>query len=51
MFIFNVILENVFGKHSNNETNQVLTIYLMSTNVPQYKNSTSIIIYHSCLLI
>jgi len=44
-------MENVLGKHSNNETNQVLTISLMSTNVPQYKTSISIVIYHSCLQI
>jgi len=44
-------MENVVGKHSNNETNQVLTICLPSTTVPHYKTSISIIIYHSCLLI
>jgi len=43
--------ENVLGKHGHNETNQVLTICLMSTNVPQYKTSISIVICHSCLLI
>ena len=42
--------ENVGGKHTNDETNQILTICLMSTNVPQYKTSTSIIISHSCLV-
>src|SRR6218665_230652 len=44
-------MKNVLGKHRNNETNQVLTICLMNTNVPQYKTSISIIIYQSCLLI
>ena len=43
--------ENVLGKHSNNETNQVVTLCLMSTNVPQYKTSIRIIIYYSNLLI
>ena len=45
------LMENVVGKHGTNETNQVLTICLLSTNVPQYETSISIIIYHSCLLI
>jgi len=44
-------MEHILGKHSNNETNQVLTMCLMNTNVPQYKTSISIIIYHSCLLV
>src|SRR6218665_3621621 len=34
-------MENVVGKHSNNETNQALTMCLLSTNVPQYKTSIS----------
>ena len=44
-------MEHILGKHSNDEINQELTICLMNTNVPQYKTSISIIIYHSCLLV
>ena len=42
-----------FSNVGSYETNQVLTICLMSTKVLQYKTSISIniIIYHSCLLI